>query len=197
MSEGNKDQVSASSSSPSSSSTSATTTTSATTGGGGGGGKKQQNLQRIQEMTEEHREEIKKSFEAISKDGKTIETSELKFAMRALGFEPKKEEIKKLLETSLDRNSTGKIEFEDFLLVMAQKFEEKGARDEILKAFNLFDADGTGRITFENLKAVAEELGEKIDDQELREMIAEADRDGDGGVDREEFLKIMKKTCLY
>lgn len=147
-------------------------------------------------MTEEHREEIKKSFEAISKDGKTIETTELKFAMRALGFEPKKEEIKKIQE-SVDRNETGRIEFEDFLLVMAQKFEEKGAKDEILKAFSLFDADGTGRITFENLKAVAEELGEKIDDQELREMIAEADRDGDGGVDREEFLKIMKKTCLY
>lgn len=186
MSEGNKDQVSAGSSSSSSSNS----------GSGSSSGKQQQHLQRIQEMTEEHREEIRKSFEAISKDGKTIETSELKFAMRALGFEPKKEEVKKIVE-SVDRNSTGRIDFEDFLLVMAQKFEEKGTRDEILKAFNLFDADGTGRITFENLKAVAEELGEKIDDEELREMIAEADRDGDGGVDREEFLRIMKKTCLY
>lgn len=67
----------------------------------------------------------------------------------------------------------------------------------ILQAFSLFDTDGTGRITFENLKQVTQELGESIDDDELREMIAEADRDGDGGVDPEEFLKIMKKTCLY
>ena len=66
-----------------------------------------------------------------------------------------------------------------------------------MKAFSLFDADNTGRITFENLKQVAIELGENLEDDELREMIAEADRDGDGGVDREEFYRIMKKTCLY
>lgn len=31
----------------------------------------------------------------------------------------------------------------------------------------------------------------------LQEMIDEADRDGDGEVNQQEFLRIMKKTCLY
>lgn len=41
-------------------------------------------------------------------------------AMRALGFEPKKEEIKKMI-SEVDKDGTGKISFADFLSVMTQK----------------------------------------------------------------------------
>ncbi len=58
----------------------------------------------------------------------------------------------------------------------------------------MFDGDGTGRITFKNLKRVAKELGENLTDEELQEMIDEADRNGDGEIDEDEFLRIMKKA---
>ncbi len=74
---------------------------------------------------------------------------------------------------------------------------EKDSKEEILKAFRLFDDDETGKITFKNLKRVAKELGENMTDEELQEMIDEADRDGDGEIDESEFLRIMKKTSLY
>jgi Ca2+-binding EF-hand superfamily protein len=54
-----------------------------------------------------------------------------------------------------------------------------------------------GKISFKNLKRVAKELGENMTDEELQEMIDEADRDGDGEVSEEEFIRIMKKTSLY
>ena len=73
---------------------------------------------------------------------------------------------------------------------------EKDSREEILKAFRLFDDDETGKISFKNLKRVAKELGESMTDDELAEMIEEADRDGDGEINEEEFLRIMKKTSL-
>jgi Ca2+-binding EF-hand superfamily protein len=41
------------------------------------------------------------------------------------------------------------------------------------------------------------ELGENMTDEELQEMIDEADRDGDGEVNEEEFFRIMKKTSLF
>ena len=44
---------------------------------------------------------------------------------------------------------------------------------------------------------MAKEIGENMTDEELQEMIEEADRDGDGQVSEEEFLRMMKKTSLY
>jgi len=48
-----------------------------------------------------------------------------------------------------------------------------------------------------NLRRVAKELGETMTDEELQEMIDEADRDGDGEISEEEFIRIMKKTNLF
>ncbi|KAB5571072.1 hypothetical protein PHYPO_G00220710 [Pangasianodon hypophthalmus] len=149
------------------------------------------------ELTEEIRQEIREAFELFDTDGSGyIEVKELKVAMRALGFEPKKEEIKKMI-ADVDKDGTGKISFDDFLAIMSQKMAEKDSKEEILKAFRLFDDDETGKISFRNLKRVAKELGENLTDEELQEMIEEADRDGDGEVSQQEFLRIMKKTCLY
>jgi len=117
-------------------------------------------------------------------------------AMRALGFEPKKEEIQKMIQ-DVDDDGSGTIEFPEFMTMMSQKILNRDPKDEILKAFRLFDDDETGKISFKNLKRVAKELGERMTDEELQEMIDEADRDGDGEVNEEEFLRIMKKTNLF
>ncbi|XP_076321118.1 uncharacterized protein LOC143230819 [Tachypleus tridentatus] len=150
-----------------------------------------------QELTEEQKQDIKEAFNLFDPENSgTIDTKELKFALRALGFEPKKEEIKKMI-AEVDKGGIGKIAFDDFLNVMSTRMAEKDINEEIMKAFQLFDDDNTGKISFKNLKRVAKELGENLTDEELQEMIEEADRDGDGEVNQEEFLRIMKKTCLY
>ena len=77
------------------------------------------------------------------------------------------------------------------------KMQSRDTREEIMKVFALFDDDQTGAISFRNLKRVANELGENLTDEELQEMIDEADRDGDGEINEDEFLRIMKKTSLY
>ncbi|CAM4600676.1 centrin-2 isoform X1 [Lepidochelys kempii] len=149
------------------------------------------------ELTEDQKQEIREAFDLFDTDGTgNIDVKELKVAMRALGFEPKKEEIKKMI-SDIDKEGTGKISFHDFLVVMTQKMAEKDSKEEILKAFKLFDDDETGKISFKNLKRVAKELGENLTEEELQEMIDEADRDGDGEVNEQEFLRIMKKTSLY
>jgi Ca2+-binding EF-hand superfamily protein len=55
----------------------------------------------------------------------------------------------------------------------------------------LFD-DNTSRISFRNLARVAEELGENIEDEELQDMISQADKDGDGEINLDEFYLFLE-----
>jgi centrin-1 len=112
--------------------------------------------------------------------------------MRALGFQVKNDEVKEMI-SQVDKDGSGAIDFNEFVEMMTGKMSDRDSREEIMKVFDLFDDDNTGKISFKNLKRVATELGENLSDEELREMIEEADRDKDGFVNREEFYRIMKK----
>ncbi|NXI64637.1 CETN1 protein, partial [Anseranas semipalmata] len=158
-------------------------------------------------LSDEQRQQLREAFDLFDPDGSgQMDVKDLKargwenagrslITMRALGYELRKEELRRII-SDIDKEGSGKINFESFLQVMAQKMVQPYSKKEILKGFKLFDYDGTGKISFEKLKLVASELGEDITDEELQEMIDEADVDGDGEVDREEFLRILTLTDL-
>lgn len=116
--------------------------------------------------------------------------------MRALGFEPKKEEIRNII-LDVDREGTGQIEYSDFLDIMTVKMKERDPVEEMKKAFRLFLDEEGEKITLKHLKKVAKDLGETMTDEELQEMIDEADRDGDGAISEADFIRIMNKTNLF
>jgi len=145
-------------------------------------------------LTAEQRNEIKEAFDLFDVDGSgTIDVKELMVAMRALGFEPRKDEVRRLMD-DLDRNNTGTISYEDFVQLMTKKISERDSTEELANTFRLFDDDGSGTISFEKLKRIAKEIGEVISDEELLEMIREADTNNDDEVTETDFLRMMQKS---
>merc|ERR1712138_349625 len=104
------------------------------------------------------------------------------------------EELKKMI-TDIDADGSGNIEFPEFLEMMTGKMGEKDTKEEIIKVFKLFDDDSTGKISFKNLKRVAKELGENMTEEELQDMIDQADRDGDGEINPDEFYRIIRSAA--
>jgi len=76
-------------------------------------------------LSENQKQEIKQAFDLFDTSGSgTIESKELKVALRALGFEPTKEEIKNLIGDS-DKDGSGRIDFREFLNIMIFKMGQK------------------------------------------------------------------------
>ena len=63
--------------------------------------------------------------------------------------------------------------------------KDTDSEEEIREAFRVFDKDGNGFISAAELRHVMTNLGEKLTDEEVDEMIREADIDGDGQVNYE------------
>uniref|UniRef100_A0ACB8E8I4 Uncharacterized protein n=1 Tax=Sphaerodactylus townsendi TaxID=933632 RepID=A0ACB8E8I4_9SAUR len=149
------------------------------------------------ELTEEQKEEIRKAFDLFDTDDTgAIDMKEMEVMMDALGFETRKGEVRKMI-AEIGKIDPSRINFEEFLTMIVKKMNEKDSKEELIKAFQLLDTEGTGKITFENLKNAFGVLGEVISDVEIQEMIDEADRDGDGEINQQEFLRMMRKANLY
>ena len=154
-------------------------------------------FRRKKELREDQLNEIQDSFDLFDKDGTgTIDAEDLWVVMRALGCEPRKEDIKKLVG-EVDKEGTGQVDFDGYLQIVLNKMAEKPSDDDILKAFRLFDAEGKNAIGVDDLRRVALQIGEQITDEELGEMISEADHQGRGDVDQEDFIKIITSYAQH
>ena len=142
------------------------------------------------QFTKEQIDEFKDGFIIFDKDNNgSITSKELGVVMRSVGENPTEEELQEMID-EVDANGNGTIEFPEFLTMMKAKDTDR--EKEIQEAFRFFDKDGNGFISAAELGQVVASLGEKITEEEVDKMIQEADTDGDGQVNYEEFVRIMK-----
>merc|ERR1712054_185206 len=147
-------------------------------------------------LTEEEIMEIKEAFDLFDTDSSgSIDPKELKEAMNSLGLEARNQTIYQMI-LDMDADGSGDIDFEEFLNLMTAKMSDRDTREDIRKVFRLFDEENAGVVTIRNLRRVAKELGETMEDNELLEMIERADSDGDGNVTFEDFYNIMTKKTF-
>lgn len=142
------------------------------------------------ELLNEQKLEIKEAFQLFDINGDGyLDYHELKVALRALGFDLSKKEVLEVIE-EYDSDNRKQISYLDFYKYVAAKIVERDPVEEIKRAFQLFDDDGTGKISLKNLRRVAKELGENMTEEELVAMIDEFDLDEDGEISLDEFINI-------
>ena len=130
---------------------------------------------------------------------------------------PTEAELRDMID-EVDVDGNGTIDFPEFLTMMRRKMRDSDSDEEIKEAFKVFDKDGNGYISPAELRYVMASLGtllllhlrplvlipripsrigEKLTDQEVDEMIREADSDGDGQInyDGAHCLLFHTHTC--
>ena len=129
----------------------------------------------------------------INGDGK-INKEELLKGLQSKMKSPTLEQDVEEIYKNIDMDNNGYIEYEEFVRAAVSK--EKFLSENVLKyAFKYFDKDNSGEITFDEIEEVFKESVSdktKVHDS-LKQIISEVDANGDGVIDFNEFVFIMKK----
>ncbi|XP_036598563.1 calmodulin-like protein 6 [Trichosurus vulpecula] len=120
-----------------------------------------------------------------------VKTSELERLMSLLGINPTKSELGTMAK-EVDKDNKGTFNCDGFLSLMGI-YHEKGKNQdvELRAAFKVFDKEAKGYIDWDTLKYVLMNAGEPLNEVEAEQMMKEADKDGDGTIDYEEFVAMM------
>ncbi len=135
--------------------------------------------------------EYKKAFDVYDKDkDEKINLTELENIMKSIGQNPSESELQDMIN-EIDIDGEGVITFDGFISLMEKKLRDADTEEELIESFKVFDKDGIGLISSENLRDVVVSLGMKFSQEEIDEMIREADNDGDGFINYEEFVNCV------
>ena len=144
-------------------------------------------------LSEEQVQEFAEAFKLFDKEGKgAISIKEIGTIARSLSAMPTEGMLQEV-SMRIDPESKGTIDFNAFLQVMKYLTfglsEPEDFTEELIQNFGTFDKNGSGFISVDEIRHVLRNLGEKIIDQEIEEMIDQADVDENGRINYREFTK--------
>ena len=133
--------------------------------------------------------EYKEAFEMFdkNKDG-NITGNELANVMKSLNMDPTEFELHEMID-EVDLDGNGEIDFEEFVALMNRRSKETDTEEDVISAFKMFDRDMAGKISVTELRHLMKEYNEDYSNEELDEMIREADSDMDGFVNYEDIIE--------
>ena len=94
----------------------------------------------------------------------------------------------------MDVNGDGFMDIDEFGSLYQEMMEENEEEEDMREAFRVFDQNGDGFITGEELRSVLASMGLKQGRTlvDCKEMISKVDVDGDGMVNFKEFKQMMR-----
>ncbi|CEM35351.1 unnamed protein product [Vitrella brassicaformis CCMP3155] len=149
-----------------------------------------------QQMSENEISTLKKIFMALDKNGDgSLTVQEIREGLTKAGLKDIPPDLEQLMK-EVDSDGSGVIDYTEFLAATLDK-KLYIQEDVCWAAFRVFDIDGNGKITAEELQHVLgmDSVKGAFDNTaiaNIRDMIREVDRDGDGEIDFDEFMKMMR-----
>ena len=148
----------------------------------------------VQYCSHSEREEMESMFKSLDKDNSgTLSFDELTQGFAVLlgqDSEDVSEEVRKLMQ-KIDTNQSGEIDYTEFV-VAAMSHKRMVSRDRLLRAFEAFDLNKDGTISADELRAILGD-GHHYPEETWARLIQDADRNGDGVIDFEEFVAMMEQ----
>ena len=143
-------------------------------------------------LTQDMISEFKEVFSVFDKSGNgLIKIKYLKKVFKCLGQTPTQKEIDDMLN-SFNMGGYKKLKFDDFLKLIERKMKETKDTETYYEVFKMFDKEETGYISASEIKYMMANLGEKLTDREVNEMLNCADTEENNKISYEEFVKMMK-----
>ena len=74
---------------------------------------------------------------------------------------------------------------------MARNMQDIDEEKVITQGFSVFDNDGDGKISLDDLRTVMNSLGEQLTDEQIAEIIKDIDKNDDDTINFEEFQELV------
>jgi calmodulin len=110
--------------------------------------------------------------------------------MKPFGHAPTDAELADMI-AEIEADGIGEIDFPEFVILMGKYMKDSDTEDELVSAWNAMDKDKSGGIDGPEMKLMMNSLGEKINEDEINDMIKMCDVDKDGIFSFEDFVKVM------
>ncbi len=144
------------------------------------------------EIKDEELHEIRTLFAKCDEDGSgAITKDELGSIFKALGQNFSDKERIEMMK-NIDLNEDGFVTFNEFLSLYKKHVLFKVQEEKLREAFKICDYDGNEFVTLDELKRVVNMVGENLNEEQIIKMIKKVDIDGDGKINFEEFIQLMK-----
>ncbi|XP_039494469.1 calmodulin [Drosophila santomea] len=149
---------------------------------------------RSHNLSEEQVKDLQIAFAIFDdQDTKVIPITNLRALMLTVAHNPSDGELQDIY-VEIDADGTGELYLSDFLYIMSQRYANMSTEDEIIAAFRVFDKQGTGLISETEFRHIMQNMGEQLTDDELEEIIRDANSDLEGNIDYVRFVKMMSST---
>jgi Ca2+-binding EF-hand superfamily protein len=150
--------------------------------------------QGVQNLPATHMEDLQDVFAYLDLQGdKSLPVSSLGLGLRAAGIKIRNAEVQRL-QQHLQQQGKKAVTFQEFASIWTSYADGMSgqAADEHNEAiFNVFDPMGSGYFNADMFVHAMSTLGEKMDPDEIREVLQDADMLGDGMVDLKRFASVL------